>query len=267
MTDLARSDGKDGGGGVGSDEALENQLAHAIALQCSSNQVLWTVFGIFWAANAALLVALFATGHWPAPTMVLIVAGVGAVLSLVWFYTQRRVIKYLNFYDAVIHKIECTLAGLPSAVHLSKGAKSELFQQHVGSDRSVRPVMQVSSAVAVAFWLLVAATAVLAAPDLPPSHSVTLTDDQLCELWVASDLREFTDAWSRRYSFIVACAGENAAGPRSVTVTVTLPNRDAPPPPEERSETEAMLGRQLDAILNGQRWGTIYSDRRLQYLP
>ncbi|MEO8681075.1 MAG: hypothetical protein ABI665_18640 [Vicinamibacterales bacterium] len=266
MTDLARSDDKDGG--ESNDGTLQNQLTHAIALQCSSNQILWTVFGIFWAANAALLVALFATGAWPTPTIVLIVASVGGALSMVWFYIQDRAIKYLRFYDAVVHQLERTNQGLPIAVSLSKDAKSDLFQQHVGNGLSVRPVMQVSAAIAAVLWLLlVGATLVGATRDSSPPRSVTLTDDQLCEILVAANLHEFTGAWSRRYSFVVACASENASAPGSVTVTATLPNRETSPDSNERDETEAMLQRQLETILNGQRWGTSYSDRRVQFLP
>lgn len=43
-----------------SDE-LWQQLGHAVSLDTSENQVVWTIFGLFWAADAILLVALFTT--------------------------------------------------------------------------------------------------------------------------------------------------------------------------------------------------------------
>lgn len=50
------------------------QLSNAVALASTTNQIVWTVFGIFWAANAVLLVALFTTGDLPHRTPGLVVS-------------------------------------------------------------------------------------------------------------------------------------------------------------------------------------------------
>ena len=47
------------------DSALWSQLANAVALVGKQDQIVWAIFGIFWAANAVLVVALFTTGALP----------------------------------------------------------------------------------------------------------------------------------------------------------------------------------------------------------
>ena len=45
------------------------QLTNALNLRSSQDQVLWSIFGAFWGANAILLVALFTTGKLPEETV------------------------------------------------------------------------------------------------------------------------------------------------------------------------------------------------------
>lgn len=63
---------------------LWSQLQNAIHLRSSQDQVLWTIFGIFGAANAILLVALFQNGLVPDdfPWFVISSAGMVCLLSM-----------------------------------------------------------------------------------------------------------------------------------------------------------------------------------------
>jgi hypothetical protein len=67
-----------------SPDQLWNQLSNAVALVAKQDQIVWAVFGVFWAANAVLLVALFTTGKLPEQSVGIIVSGVGLALSVVW---------------------------------------------------------------------------------------------------------------------------------------------------------------------------------------
>ena len=60
------------------------QLTNAINLRASKDQVLWSIFGAFWGANAILLVALFTTGKPPVESVGAVVSIVGFSLSLIW---------------------------------------------------------------------------------------------------------------------------------------------------------------------------------------
>ena len=89
-----------------SPDKLWTQLGHAVALAAKQDQIVWTVFGVFWAANAVLLVALFTTGDLPKRPAGLIVSIVGLAISVVWAAIQIRAIAWLNFYDEVMKKLE-----------------------------------------------------------------------------------------------------------------------------------------------------------------
>lgn len=89
------------------------QLANAINLRSSQDQVLWTITGIFSAANAVLLVALFSNGGLPTePIVGVILSLVGLLMSVIWFCIQGRAIRRIKYYERVIDKIERDLLGL-----------------------------------------------------------------------------------------------------------------------------------------------------------
>jgi hypothetical protein len=66
-----------------------------------------------------------------------------------------------------------------------------------------------------------------------PSSEPVLSDDRVCEMWIAHNIRELTDLWARRYAVTVSCmstkesaeaAGYHWSGEGEITVTVTLAN-------------------------------------------
>jgi hypothetical protein len=132
-------------------EALRAQLANAVALSIKQDQIAWTVFGVFWAASAVLLVALFTTGDVPKRPVGVIVCTVGTALSLVWYVVQVRAIGYLNFYDSVVETIEIRL-GLPAEIALSGRINNTHRSVHV-KGVSVRPVMVACTIVSAALWV------------------------------------------------------------------------------------------------------------------
>lgn len=90
-----------------------------------------------------------------------------------------------------------------------------------------------------------------------------LTNDDLCELYVARKLLETTDVWSKRYAVTVGCSSDT---PGAVTVTVTLANGEEPLGTERSRELEESLRQQLDALLGGKDWRARYPQRTLQFL-
>ena len=89
---------------------LWTQLGYAINMRSSIDQVLWTVFGTFWATNAILLVALFTTGDVPSnPKVGLVVAVLGLSLSVIWHLVQNRALGHLVLFETIISRVEKTL--------------------------------------------------------------------------------------------------------------------------------------------------------------
>jgi len=88
-----------------------HQLENVIKLRSTEDQISWSIFGIFWAANAILLVALFQNGTMPHGTVGIVIALVGFGLSFVWHRIQNRALKYVEMYEAIIEKLEKPLTG------------------------------------------------------------------------------------------------------------------------------------------------------------
>ena len=91
----------------------------AVALTAKQDQIVWTVFSIFCAANAVLLVALFTTGDLPKPTVGLVVSIVGLALSLIWLAIHHRAVEWLKFYESVMRELENNQLHVPSSVALT----------------------------------------------------------------------------------------------------------------------------------------------------
>ena len=136
--------------------ALWSQLNNAVTLVAKQDQIVWTVFGVFWAANAVLLVALFTTGNLPGRPAGIIVSGVGVALSAVWWLIQRRAIGYLDFYGNVMRRLEERLLDENHEIALSGGLNSSVFGQTVNGPR-VRPLMRLVCLLFIIGWLVAVA--------------------------------------------------------------------------------------------------------------
>jgi hypothetical protein len=85
---------------------LWRQLSNAIQMRTSGDQIAWTTLSIFWAANALLLSALFRNGDYPNPQVGAIIAAFASLLSLLWYFIEKRILGRLNYHDKIIRTIQ-----------------------------------------------------------------------------------------------------------------------------------------------------------------
>jgi hypothetical protein len=135
-----------------SQNELWNQLGHAVTMAAKEDQIIWTIFGVFWAANAVLLVALFTTGQLPTTQIGIVVSVTGTILSCVWFIIQQRAIRWLKYYEMIIFRLEDKYLKIPPDVTLSPGINKTTFMEKVGSGISVRSLMVGSGVVTALLW-------------------------------------------------------------------------------------------------------------------
>jgi hypothetical protein len=128
-----------------SESNLWNQLGNAVTLVAKQDQIVWAVFGVFWAANAVLLVALFTSGDLPKRPVGLIVSIVGIALSLVWLAIEHRAVAWLEFYEAIVRELEQKHLHVPSSVAFSG------HRETVGGMR-VRLLMLACPLVSAVLW-------------------------------------------------------------------------------------------------------------------
>lgn len=89
---------------------LWGQVTNAIRMRASQDQVLWSISGIFMAANAVLLVALFQGGKLPESlTPRIVIPLVGTILSTIQYCLQGRAFGHVGRLDELIRKLESAL--------------------------------------------------------------------------------------------------------------------------------------------------------------
>jgi 8-oxo-dGTP diphosphatase len=131
-----------------------SQLANAIAMRSSEDQVLWSIFGTFWAANAILLVALFTTGKLPEDANVgLIVSAVGVLISIVWDAIQRRALGHLKKHEALIGKMEKEL-DFERRFAISSEINTGDYETFLSKGIRARQIMPACSVAGTVSWLL-----------------------------------------------------------------------------------------------------------------
>ena len=64
-----------------SNNELWNQLGYAVTMASKEDQIVWAIFGVFWAANAVLVVGLFTTGKMPSEIVGVVISTIGFVVS------------------------------------------------------------------------------------------------------------------------------------------------------------------------------------------
>ena len=129
------------------------QLQNAIKMRSSEDQILWIIFGIFWAVNAVLLVALFRDGGLPDDSGVgVVVSLVGIFMSVTWCLIQFRTLGRVKKYEALMEKLEQTL-NFPSEYAISGKINKDAFDKYLGKWPKVRHVMLWCSFVSIAAWI------------------------------------------------------------------------------------------------------------------
>ncbi|MBI2980431.1 MAG: hypothetical protein HYY41_06380 [Chloroflexi bacterium] len=133
------------------EQQMWHQLENAIKLRSTEDQISWSIFGIFWAANAILLVAVFQNGTVPHGTAGIIIALVGFGLSFVWHKIQNRALNYVIFYEAVIEKLERALK-IEGEYAVSGKISGEAWETIIGRGIRVRQWMRGSTWVVMILW-------------------------------------------------------------------------------------------------------------------
>jgi len=119
------------------------QLENAIKLRSAQDQVLWSIFGVFWAANAILLVALFPEGHCPTHYVGLIISLVGLFLAIVWYKIQNRALGHIYKYEGLMKELE-ELLEIPALYRVSGGITQKGIR--------ARKLMPICSQVMMILW-------------------------------------------------------------------------------------------------------------------
>ena len=145
---------------------LRSQLSNAISLRSSEDQVLWTISGIFWAANALLLVALFQGGKLPESNVPgLVVSAVGVALCAIQYFLQGRALGHIRRYEELMKRLERAL-NFESRYAVSADLNAEDADRYLGGRKGnvlrrlrmgtlfpARTLMQVASLGGTFLWL------------------------------------------------------------------------------------------------------------------
>ncbi len=133
-------------------DELWTQLKNAINLRSAEDHVIWNIFGIFWAASALLLVALFRTGDFPENSAVgIIISGVGLSLSIAWSLIQRRSLGHIKRHEKLMKRLEQKLEFDPDYA-VSAEINTEDYDQCVGKGPAARTVMTWFSRAPIIGW-------------------------------------------------------------------------------------------------------------------
>lgn len=132
-----------------------DQLGRACEIRSAEDQVLWSVFGAFWAANTVLLVALFATGKPPESHYVgIVISVVGSFLSVAWHIVQQRSIGHLERFERLMERLERRSA-IPADCAVSGRINEADYAVCVAKIRPrARTIMRGCSFLAAALWFL-----------------------------------------------------------------------------------------------------------------
>lgn len=132
-------------------EELWKQLQNALAKRSSQDQVIWSIFGIFWAANALLFVAVFTSnGKILEGLVVSIVSIIGIFTSIVWRFLLRRAINHIELDENLMSHIENILLEKNPELRLTKDPKSKSDIQ----GPQARAAMRWSILVFLSIWVL-----------------------------------------------------------------------------------------------------------------
>ena len=130
------------------------QLANTIALRGYETSISWGVFAVFGATNAVFLnIAIQVTS--PPKNGELVAMAAGLVFSLFWLFIQKRVIAYINRYDALITRIEQRL-GIDDDLAISLQINHRDRNAFV-TGFSARSMMLVAVTVVIIAWVVLSA--------------------------------------------------------------------------------------------------------------
>ena len=129
-------------------ERLEHQLELVVSSRVGEDQVTWTIFAIFWAAQVLLVGVLFQGAFPPHPVIGLVVSALGIAMSIAWGLTQSRSLAHLKRFEDLTKSIE---EQLRKAGHLNE--EHQLTMSCRFSGFPARTVMRVCCWVTALAWL------------------------------------------------------------------------------------------------------------------
>ena len=90
------------------------QLKIANDLKTHEDQLYWSVFSMFWAANALLLVAIFQNTNPPFTSIKwLVIPFFGISISIIWYRISFRIMGYQEFYENLVARLEEEIFKIP----------------------------------------------------------------------------------------------------------------------------------------------------------
>ncbi len=130
------------------------QLANAIALRSSQDQVLWIIFGTFWAANLLLFNALIIDGKFTSESIVgIFVSIVGIIISRLWNIIQNRGIGHIERHERIIYLIESNLFTKDEIIFANSPDLNKCdFKQYLPKGKSARYLMKICSKLSIIPW-------------------------------------------------------------------------------------------------------------------
>jgi hypothetical protein len=140
------------GGNQEDNKGLWHQLENTVAFATKQDQIVWAIFGVFGAAQAVLLAALFQNGTAPKDFVGPIVATAGLAISFVWTRTQHRAIEWLNHYEKFMEKLQNELQLRNELQHRFKLPDPEMKVP----GEPVRPLMVRCARISGVIWMAVA---------------------------------------------------------------------------------------------------------------
>ena len=126
---------------------LWKQLQNALSARSTQDQVTWSIFGIFWASNAVLLVAIFTSQEKFALS---IVSTIGIFTSCVWYSLVHRALGHIREYERVMSDIEDILLKGHQNFRLTLETNSKTRI----SGKQARAVMRWAIGVFLMIWIL-----------------------------------------------------------------------------------------------------------------
>jgi hypothetical protein len=114
-------------------------------------------------------------------------------------------------------------------------------------------------------WMCAAAVLACTAACETPAPTPTLQENQLCELWIAHELREVTDASDRRLAVDVQCDAP-PQGQGFIVVTLRLADGEAPLSDQAARSLERSIVNALDASVERRGWRWTYPSLTVEYV-
>jgi hypothetical protein len=82
-------------------------LQNSSTLRTGQDQVVWSIFGAFWATNALLLISLFSVGEkWDENIVGILISIIGISISYIWTSIQLRSINRIQMHEDAMQYIE-----------------------------------------------------------------------------------------------------------------------------------------------------------------